>query len=252
MQISKLSLCIGGVGILAIFARYGMTQDAFDSAQEPQYADAMPGGQGGYEASSPFDDASLDRGTYEESDLFDDFGMTARTIPPTRNPGPMRERTITRTVHESILVPIPAEEIATAKRLQDALVLLNNSKDDDAREKAKNTIQDQLQLQFQNDLKKREAELLKVEKRVETLREQFDKRKAAQDDIIKLRLQTLVNEASGLGFPPSYSARPYTPDAFFVPESSVFRRTGDNERHSKSYYDDDLAVPAPSAKYPSR
>ena len=62
-------------------------------------------------------------------------------------------------------------------------------------------IQQQLTTQFENDLKQREKDLAEVEKRVKTLREQLDKRKGAQAEIINLRLQTLVNDANGLGFP---------------------------------------------------
>ncbi len=210
MQISKSLLCVAGLGALVIFARFGMTQDTkFDS---------LPVDSDGFQPEPRNVDPPTNRADFERDDAYDDahgsnqfgaFGERAARQPQIA--APMRERVITRTVREMTLEPIPAEEIAAAKKLQDAITRLNSSEDDDAREKAKDLIQEQLKIQFEHDLKKREAELAEVEKRVKTLREQFDKRKAAQDDIIKLRLQTLVNEASGLGFPASFATRPTIP-----------------------------------------
>ncbi len=123
---------------------------------------------------------------------------------PQQVASPMRQRFITRTIREIQYETIPAEEIEAAKKLQEAIRLLNNSKEEAEREKAALTIQTQLTWQFDRDLKQREKELAEVEKRVKTLREQLNKRRNAQGDIIKLRLQTLVNEANGLGFPNGY------------------------------------------------
>ena len=113
----------------------------------------------------------------------------------------MRPRQITRTVVETMYEAVPLEEIAETAQLREAIQLLKVSTDDAEKKKAADTIQAQLKKQFIRDLKQREEELEKVEERVRSLRKQLDKRKAAQDDIISLRLQTLVNEASGLGFP---------------------------------------------------
>ena len=113
----------------------------------------------------------------------------------------LRPRMVTRTVTELIYEPIPIEELQAMQKLQAAVQSLRTGKDDAARKAAADVIQQQLTAQFEIDLKQREKELTEVEQRVKTLREQLDKRKTAQADIINLRLQTLVNDANGLGFP---------------------------------------------------
>ena len=114
---------------------------------------------------------------------------------------PVRPRMVTRTVTQMIYEPIPIEELQARQKLQAAVQSLRTGKDDAARKAAADVIQQHLTAQFETDLKQREKELTEVEQRVKTLREQLDKRKAAQADIINLRLQTLVNDANGLGFP---------------------------------------------------
>jgi len=113
----------------------------------------------------------------------------------------MRPRTVRRIVSETVYEPIPPEELEAVLKQQAAIHQLSTGKDEEARKAAVDTIQQQLTTQFETDLKQREKELAEVEQRVKTLGEQLDKRKAAQADIIKLRLQTLINDANGLGFP---------------------------------------------------
>ena len=120
---------------------------------------------------------------------------------PDSGAGTMRQKRVTRTVTQVIFEPIPKEELEERQRLQAALHTLKSSEDEDARKKAVDIIQQQLSIQFQRDLEQRENELLEVEDRVKSLREQLDKRKTAQADIVNLRLQTLINSANGLGFP---------------------------------------------------
>ena len=119
--------------------------------------------------------------------------------------GPVRARIMRRTIAETVYEPIPPEELEAMKKLQAAIQELNTGKDEESRNAATDTIRQQLTTQFEADLKQREKELEEVEQRVKSLREQLDKRKAAQADIINLRLQTLVNNANGLGFPETNS-----------------------------------------------
>lgn len=113
----------------------------------------------------------------------------------------MRPRTRTRTLTETYIEAVPQEEIEEARKLQASIETLKTSQSETEKQAAAKTIQQQLKRQFDRDLKQREKELAEVEKRVLKLRQQLDKRKAAEKDIINLRLQTLVNEANGLGFP---------------------------------------------------
>ena len=66
-----------------------------------------------------------------------------------------------------------------------------------------------------------------MEQRVTKLREQLDKRKAAQKAIIDLRLQTIVNDADGLGFAATIvgGANP-----FFLPRKAPLYQPGGETR----------------------
>lgn len=130
-------------------------------------------------------------------------------------PRVMRPRQRSRTVIETFMEVVPPEEVVENRKLQAAIKSLKTSKTESEKKKAADIISAQLKLQFERDLKKREEELAKVEERVRSLREQLDKRKAAQDDIINLRLQTLVNDANGLGFPTNNFGGSSTSGAYF-------------------------------------
>jgi hypothetical protein len=112
----------------------------------------------------------------------------------------MRAREVRRTTVQTVYEPIPAEELAAEKKLQNAIASLKSAKDDDARKSATAMIQGQLNSQFDRDVEQREKELVEVEQRVKTLREQLDKRKSLRDDIVGLRLKTIQNDAEGPGF----------------------------------------------------
>lgn len=127
----------------------------------------------------------------------------------------VRPRHVTRTVVETHMEPLSKEEIAEQKKLAEATRLLHSSKDEAERNKAADTIREQLNAQFDRDLKRREKELADIEARLKTLREQVEKRKAARDRIVGLKLDTILNEADGLGFP-GESVRPAGPDPFGV------------------------------------
>ena len=126
---------------------------------------------------------------------------TLTPLPDAAFSAPMRPRTVRHTVTRTLMEPIPPEELKAMQKLQAAIQQLKTGKENAARKAATETIQQQLATQFEADLKQREKELAEVEQRVKSLREQLDKRKAAQADIINLRLQTLINDANGLGFP---------------------------------------------------
>jgi hypothetical protein len=91
----------------------------------------------------------------------------------------------------------PAHELA----LNQAIAQLKSAKNDAEKTAATNEISKLLEKSFQRDLAEREKHVSDVEARVKKLREQVEKRKKAKDEIISLRLKTIVNEADGLGFP---------------------------------------------------
>lgn len=112
-----------------------------------------------------------------------------------------RARIVTRHTQEVVYDPIPAEEIEEATKFKDAIQALKDAKELPEKENAAQTIKELLERQFQRDVKRREDELAPVEQRVKVLRQQLDKRKDAMNDIISLRLKTILTNAEGLGFP---------------------------------------------------
>lgn len=128
---------------------------------------------------------------------FDSFSFQDRGT----NSPVMRVRQRSRTVTKPHIGALSSEEVEEIRLLQTAMKSLKTSSSDADIKKAVDIIQAQLTRQFERDLKQREKELAAVEDRVLKLRQQFDKRKTAQTEIIQLRLQTLINVANGLGFP---------------------------------------------------
>jgi hypothetical protein len=61
-------------------------------------------------------------------------------------------------------------------------------------------LKEAVEASFEQDMKDREAELSKVEARLNKLRTQLERRKKAKSEIVQLEVKVLVNEAEGLGF----------------------------------------------------
>ena len=87
------------------------------------------------------------------------------------------------------------------KGLQAALEKLKTAKVGPEKEAATKELTQLLDKSFTRDLERREHEVAEIETRIKKLREQIDKRKQAKDEIISLRLKTIINETQGLGFP---------------------------------------------------
>jgi hypothetical protein len=87
------------------------------------------------------------------------------------------------------------------QKLDRATQSLRNAKDEPSRKAAIAEIREQLNAQFDRDLKRRADELTAIEERLKALQAQVQKRKDAREQIIDLRLNTMINEADGLGFP---------------------------------------------------
>lgn len=115
--------------------------------------------------------------------------------------GPMRARLVTENVHRIVHEPIPPEELEQNEMLFEAMQTLKSAMNAGEKAKAAGIINDQLVKQFEKDLAQREKELASVEERLKSLREQLEKRKVSKDEIVNLRLKTILNNAEGLGFP---------------------------------------------------
>jgi len=97
--------------------------------------------------------------------------------------------------------PMSEEEMQEFEALSQAVDKLKSAKTDAEKTSATNEISEVLEKWFKRDLERRENQISEIETRVKKLRDQIDKRKKAKDEIINLRLKTIINEANGLGFP---------------------------------------------------
>jgi hypothetical protein len=78
---------------------------------------------------------------------------------------------------------------------------LKESEADADKESIKEKIKTELELQYDTYLEFHEQPLKQLEERLAKLREEFDARKKAKDDLVKLRLDTIWYESQGLGWP---------------------------------------------------
>jgi hypothetical protein len=100
--------------------------------------------------------------------------------------------------------PMSEEEMQEFEALHQAVEKLKTAKSDAEKTSATNEISQVLEKWFKRDLQRRETQISEIETRVKKLRDQIDKRKKAKDEIINLRLRTIINEADGLGFPGAF------------------------------------------------
>ena len=122
---------------------------------------------------------------------------------------PMRVKLVPRTVYESQMVPISESELRDMQSYQTTLENLRNERTPEE-DKADDRVMlaNLVATQFDRDLESREKDVVELEAKVKKLREQLDKRKAAREKIVELRLTTIQNEIDGLGFPGTGSPVP--------------------------------------------
>lgn len=87
--------------------------------------------------------------------------------------------------------------------LAQAMKQLGETKDEATKEKLVVQIQRLLGEEYDRHLTEHENSLDKMEERLEKLREQLAKRRSAKSKVVELRMQQLLNEAEGLGWPGS-------------------------------------------------
>jgi hypothetical protein len=85
-------------------------------------------------------------------------------------------------------------------RIREAAKALVDAEDEDARQDAQRGLNELLDGYFEEDMERREEELANVERRVKELRELLERRREKKDEIIRLQVEVLRNEADGLGF----------------------------------------------------
>ncbi len=131
-------------------------------------------------------------------------GMPGGAGPPGMiTPAGQYRRVVTRESFNQVkLVPLTAEEVLESKQFRDLLQHLSDATKTEAeKELGRKQLTELLEKQFTRDFDTREKDVVELEAKVKKLREQLDKRKAAKEKIIELRMTTIQNEIDGLGFP---------------------------------------------------
>jgi hypothetical protein len=85
-------------------------------------------------------------------------------------------------------------------RVAPILQRLREAQTDEQKAAIKRELSAVLEGYFDQDMQRRLAELAGIEARVKRLREQCDQRQQAKEEILKLQMKVLENEAAGLGF----------------------------------------------------
>lgn len=125
------------------------------------------------------------------------YGMMTGGTPS----GPMKAKQVQRMFVETQYVPMTPEEAQEMNQYQEIVATLRSDKPEAEEEQARKQLFELLSVGFDRDLQTRETDLKSLETRVQKLRAQLDKRKAAKQEIIDLRLKTIQNEADGLEYP---------------------------------------------------
>ena len=95
------------------------------------------------------------------------------------------------------------------EKLREAIeVLRTDESSDTQQEEAKEQIEELLGEQFDADLEHREKQIADLEAQIVKLKQQLAKRREAKQRLIELRLELLINEAEGLGFPSAWNSGP--------------------------------------------
>lgn len=95
--------------------------------------------------------------------------------------------------------PIEKAEIATAYR--QAYQAYQAAADDAAKSKASAELKANLEKQYDLFVEGQKKQIEDLEARLAKLREQLDKRRAAKERVVELKLQMVLSQAEGLGFP---------------------------------------------------
>lgn len=105
-------------------------------------------------------------------------------------------------------------QTTASNKLQQAINKLHEAKSGAEKATAKKLLEKALDHQFAADMKRRIVELETIKQRVAKMEAMLQKRSNSKDEIIGLRLQTLVNHAEGLGWSTGLSNHQSSPGGF--------------------------------------
>ena len=96
----------------------------------------------------------------------------------------------------------------SSTKIDELVKTLTYSEDDSQKTEAKEEIKAELETQYDLYLTQHEKPLLQLEEKLAKLRKEFDARKAARDDLVKLRLDNIWYKSQGMGWPDSGNRGP--------------------------------------------
>lgn len=127
-------------------------------------------------------------------------------------PGAIRqtEGPLPTTIVQGVPLAIASAPTAPQRRgpVQAAMEAYRRAESEEDRSEAKGKLHETLAEEYDMLLKGHEEHLEQLATRLETLREQLEKRRAARDEMVDLRLQSMISEADGLGWPTQSRGNP--------------------------------------------
>lgn len=99
------------------------------------------------------------------------------------------------------------KELENENKIAELVQSISEAEGDSEKESLKADLKKQLESQYDQYLDKMEAPLKEMEARLDKLREEFQKRKEARDELVKLRLDNFWYQANGMTWPGDSSGR---------------------------------------------
>jgi hypothetical protein len=126
------------------------------------------------------------------------FVGSATTSQAQESPKEVRRVTITNTKPAKVVFGRSKDDVAGS--IREAAAAVSAAEDSDAKAAAEKKLADVLDKVFEDDLKRRESELVKIEERLKKLRALVALRREKKQEIIDLQRNVALHEAEGLGF----------------------------------------------------
>lgn len=120
---------------------------------------------------------------------------------------------------------VPANRNRRQSSLDSSIEKLKQAESEDDKDAAKKEITKELEKQYDVFLAQNEKSLDQLRARLEELEKQLQKRKDAKERLIELKLELLVSQAEGLGWPGESSPSPSVGRSMFRPTTTTNGRT---------------------------
>ena len=93
-------------------------------------------------------------------------------------------------------------------KIKEAMQALKDAESESDKDEARDELRGLLEEQYDESLDRYEEYLAEMEEKIKELRKQLDRRRDARMEMVDLRLQVLISDAEGLGWPEQYFSGP--------------------------------------------